>query len=128
MKIEVSIGEILDKISILEIKVNVLKGEQYLNVRKELDYLKEEVQSSMEIDWSDVYALYNINKELWDIEDLIREKEAAKEFDDGFIQLARSVYITNDKRAAVKKEINLKYNSMFVEEKSYKDYQNDQNQ
>jgi len=129
MKIEVSIGEIIDKISILEIKVNEVKGDQYLNVRKELEYLKEQVSTEMpEFEWSDMFKLYHINKKLWDIEDAIRVKEAKQEFDEEFVALARSVYYVNDERAEVKKEINLKYNSMFVEEKSYKPYKNDHNQ
>jgi hypothetical protein len=123
MKIEVSIGEIVDKISILEIKVNEVKGDKYLNVRKELEYLKEQINTEMpDFDWIDMYKLYHINKKLWDIEDEIRVKESKREFDDDFIDLARSVYYVNDERAEVKKEINLKYNSMFVEEKSYKPY------
>lgn len=123
MKIEVSIGEIIDKISILEIKVNEVKGDQYLNVRKELEYLKEQVETEMpEFEWTDMYTLYHINKKLWDIEDAIRVKESKGEFDDNFVELARSVYYVNDERASFKKEINLKYNSTFVEEKSYKPY------
>lgn len=129
MKIEVSIGEIVDKISILEIKVNEVKGDKYLNVRKELEYLKEQINTEMpDFDWTDMYKLYHINKRLWDIEDEIRVKESKREFDDDFIDLARSVYYVNDERAEVKKEINLKYNSMFVEEKSYKPYKHDNHQ
>jgi hypothetical protein len=129
MKIEVSIGEIVDKISILEIKVNEVKGDKYLNVRKELEYLKEQINTEMpDFDWTDMYKLYHINKRLWDIEDEIRVKESKREFDDDFVDLARSVYYVNDERAEVKKEINLKYNSMFVEEKSYKPYKHDNNQ
>jgi hypothetical protein len=113
----------------LEIKVNEVKGDKYLNVRKELDYLKEQVKDEMpEFEWSDMFKLYYINKKLWDIEDAIRVKEAKQEFDEEFVALARSVYYVNDERAEVKKEINLKYNSMFVEEKSYKPYKNDHNQ
>ena len=66
--------------------------------------------------------IFNINKELWDIEDDIRDKERNKEFDEVFIELARAVYVTNDKRAESKKEINLKFGSNFVEEKSYAKY------
>lgn len=129
MKIEVSIGEIVDKISILEIKVNEVKGDKYLNVLKELEYLKEQINTEMpDFDWTDMYKLYHINKRLWDIEDEIRVKESKREFDDDFVDLARSVYYVNDERAEVKKEINLKYNSMFVEEKSYKPYKHDNHQ
>ena len=70
----------------------------------------------------DYIPLLNINKKLWDIEDKIRIKEKNQEFDNGFILLARSVYITNDKRAELKKEINIKYGSKFIEEKSYEKY------
>jgi hypothetical protein len=75
-----------------------------------------------------MYKLYHINKRLWDIEDEIRVKESKREFDDDFVDLARSVYYVNDERAEVKKEINLKYKSKFVEEKSYKPYKHDNNQ
>ena len=125
MEIEVSIGEIFDKISILEIKVNNLKRDQYTNARRELDYLKRKIKEMPDIEYVDISKLYIINKELWAIEDAIRNKEFLQEFDEEFIQLARSVYITNDKRGKIKKEINLKYKSMFIEEKSYNKYTND---
>lgn len=125
MEIEVSIGEIFDKISILEIKVNNLKRDQYTNARKELDYLKRKIKEMPDIEYADISKLYIINKELWAIEDAIRNKEFLQEFDEEFIQLARSVYITNDRRGKIKKEINLKYKSMFIEEKSYNKYTND---
>jgi len=98
MKIEVSIGEIVDKLSILQIKTEEIKEE------------------------SDFLELVNVNKKLWVIEDDIRDKERSKEFDNIFVELARAVYVTNDERAEVKKKINLKYGSEFVEEKSYNPY------
>ena len=123
MKIEVSIGEIVDKLSILQIKTEFIKDEEKLNnVKKEYEYLYGIVFNEMKIQQSDFFDMVSINKELWRIEDDIRDKERHKEFDDEFIQLARAVYVTNDKRANVKKGINIKYGSLFIEEKSYKDY------
>ena len=123
MKIEVSIGEIVDKLSILQIKTGMIKDEEKLaNVRQEYDYLYDIVFEEMKIEQSDFFDMVSINQKLWKIEDDIRDKERDKTFDDEFIELARSVYFTNDERAEVKKKINLKYGSMFVEEKSYSDY------
>jgi hypothetical protein len=123
MKIEVSIGEIVDKLSILQIKTAFIKDEEKLNnVKKEYDYLYDIVFNEMKIEQSDFFDMVSINQELWKIEDDIRDKERAKEFDDEFIRLARAVYVTNDNRAEVKKVINIKYGSLFVEEKSYQKY------
>ena len=123
MKIEVSIGEIVDKLSILQIKTEEIKDETKLNnVRAEYDYLFDIVFNEMGIEQSDFTELVDVNKKLWVIEDDIRDKERNKEFDDVFIELARAVYVTNDERAEVKKKINLKYGSEFVEEKSYNPY------
>jgi hypothetical protein len=123
MKIEVSIGEIVDKLSILQIKTEFIRDEEKLNnVKKEYDYLYDIVFHEMKIEQSDFFDMVSINQELWKIEDDIRDKERAKEFDDEFIRLARAVYVTNDKRAEVKKVINIKYGSLFVEEKSYQKY------
>ena len=123
MKIEVSIGEIVDKLSILKIKKNNIKDELKLaNVIKEYDYLHDIVFNELKIEVNDFLNLIIINERLWDIEDKIRDKEKEKLFDNDFIELARSVYITNDKRAEFKKDINLKYGSLFVEEKSYQEY------
>jgi hypothetical protein len=124
MNIEVSIGEIVDKLSILHIKkdniVDVVKLE---NINKEYVYLHEIVFSQLNINYDEDYSkLLDINKSLWVIEDKLRDKEKIREFDNDFIELARSVYFTNDKRAEIKKEINLKYGSLFVEEKSYSKY------
>jgi hypothetical protein len=123
MTIEVSIGEIVDKLSILKIKKNNIKDEiKLININKEYDYLFQIVFDELKIEESDFYDLVIINERLWDIEDSIRDKERESLFDSEFIELARSVYFTNDKRAEIKKEINLKYGSLFVEEKSYNKY------
>jgi hypothetical protein len=126
MKIEVSTGEILDKFSILIIKRSNIKDDSKLdNIQKEIDEL---LPMFISITCKDkkVYDKYIdlaiVNKELWDIEDDIRECERQKDFGDKFIQLARSVYISNDSRAKIKKEINLMTNSDIVEEKSYQSY------
>ena len=94
------------------------------NIIKEYDYLLSVVENDLKIstESSEYLELLSINKELWVIEDDIREKERQKEFDEDFIKLARAVYYTNDVRAKIKKEINLKYGSGFVEEKSYSQY------
>jgi len=125
MKIEVSTGEIVDKLSILQIKkLNILEEDKLINIKKEFDYLLNIVEHEIGMSTSDelYLKLFTINKKLWDIEDYIRDKERAKSFDDEFIKLARSVYFTNDERSKIKKLINLEYGSNFVEEKSYKDY------
>jgi len=123
MEIEVSIGEIVDKLSILWIKKqNISDESKILNIKKEYDYLNEIVFNKLKIEEVDFQRLVEINTKLWVIEDDIRDKERNSEFDETFIKLARSVYFTNDKRAEIKKEINLKYGSLFVEEKSYKKY------
>jgi len=125
MKIEVSIGEIVDKLSILHIKKDNITDEVKLeNVNKEYVYLYEIVFSQLDISYDDYSRLLEVNRSLWVIEDDLRDKEKVNEFDQDFIELARSVYYTNDKRAEIKKEINIKYGSLFVEEKSYKHYSN----
>jgi|TARA_B110000196_G_C20937251_1_gene562823 hypothetical protein len=123
MKVEVSNGEILDKLSILEIKLNNVKEESKLkNIGKEHSTLSL-VAARIPASPLDLYNdLKRVNQELWDIEDKIRVKERNREFDQEFIALARSVYQTNDERAKIKKEINLHTGSNFVEEKSYEDY------
>lgn len=125
MKIEVSIGEIVDKLTILDIKMSqIFNPEKLKNIVKEFGYLKDVVENELNIstESEDYKKLLNINKELWDIEDKIRDKERNNSFDYEFIELARLVYITNDKRADIKKEINLKFGSNFLEEKSYSKY------
>lgn len=123
MKIEVSIGEIVDKLSILKIKRdNITDIDKLENVIKEYDYLNDIVFNELKVSKEDFFNLVSINEKLWVIEDDIRDKERDSLFDKEFIELARSVYFTNDKRAEIKKDINLKYGSLFVEEKSYKKY------
>lgn len=127
MKIEVSIGEIVDKATILSIKLEKFKDpDKRDNVRKEFDKLSREMEKSgIKATSAEFESLKKINLKLWDIEDAIRTKEARKEFDDEFIQLARSVYYNNDKRAEIKKQINLKYKSDLIEEKEYVSYQDE---
>jgi hypothetical protein len=125
MKIEVSHGEIVDKLTILQIKnQNITDPIKLDNIVKEYNYLLSIVENDLGISTEspEYLELLSINNELWVIEDDIREKERKKEFDEDFIKLARAVYYTNDVRAKIKKEINLKYSSGFVEEKSYSNY------
>jgi hypothetical protein len=123
MNIKVSIGEIVDKLSILKIKKNNIIDESKLfNIIAEYDYLYDVVFNQLKIELDDFNNLLLVNENLWKIEDNIRDKERDKVFDVEFIELARSVYTTNDKRAEIKKKINLKYGSLFVEEKSYSNY------
>jgi hypothetical protein len=123
MKIEVSIGEIVDKLSILDIKKRkITDADKLVNIEKEYLYLHEIVFADLNIDMNDYNNLLTVNEELWDIEDLIRIKEKNKDFDEGFIDLARLVYVTNDIRFEFKKIINIKYGSNFSEEKSYEPY------
>lgn len=122
----VSYGELIDKMTILQIKLQEIKDEAKLaNVRNELELLdatwKNDKASEMDIA-DETARLLAVNQRLWKIEDDIRMKERAQAFDQEFIDLARSVYIENDERAAIKREINLKLGSTLVEEKSYQDY------
>jgi len=126
IQVPVSPGEVLDKITILEIKSERMTDpEKVANVRTELALLQD-VWSSNIKDSETIQGLHaqlkQINEALWEIEDDIRDKERAKEFDDRFIELARAVYVTNDRRSQVKKELNLHLGSDIVEEKSYQDY------
>ena len=126
LSIPVSVGEIMDKITILEIKAErILDAEKLANVTAELDTLRPLVTHDA-LNTASIKALVaelkNINEALWDIEDDIREREYAKDFGEAFIALARAVYVTNDKRAEVKKQINLATGSTLIEEKSYEDY------
>ena len=119
----VSLGELIDKITILEIKQIHMTGIKLKNVDKELTLLKKILQDkNLEIDIDLINNLKEVNNKLWKIEDMIRIKESNQKFDKEFIQLARSVYKENDKRASIKKEINMKYNSELVEEKLYNNY------
>lgn len=122
----VSYGELIDKMTILQIKLQEIKDEAKLaNVRNELELLdatwKNDKASDTDIA-EETARLLAVNQRLWKIEDDIRMKERAQAFDQEFIQLARSVYIENDERAAIKREINMKLGSTLVEEKSYQDY------
>lgn len=122
-RIEVSVGEIVDKLSILQIKTGMITDEEKLsNITKEYDYLYDVVFNQMRIEQSDFFDLVSVNQRLWKIEDEIRNKEYNKEFDQEFIDFTRLVYITNDERSEIKKRINIRYGSNFVEEKSYKKY------
>ena len=125
MKIEVSTGEILDKFSILIIKRSLINDDAKLdNIQKEIDELRpifNDLTKDKKV-FDKFVDLAEVNKELWSIEDDIRECERRKDFGDEFIQLARSVYISNDLRAEIKKEINLMTNSDIMEEKSYESY------
>jgi hypothetical protein len=125
MKVEISNGELLDKISILELKLLKIEDkEKLVNVQKEFDKLNPLVQKLFEKHEGQLQNHYlelaKINGQLWDIENWIRECEQEKRFDKEFVELARSVYITNDRRSEVKKIINILTQSDFIEEKSYK--------
>tara|TARA_B100000700_G_C14939794_1_gene806188 strand:- start:484 stop:882 length:399 start_codon:yes stop_codon:yes gene_type:complete len=132
MKIEVSIsiGELMDKISILSIKKDKIKDKDKLDlINSELDMLNKSISiviNNNEDRRKEILSLLDdlkkINSELWDIEDKIRECERKKIFDKVFTDLARSVYFSNDKRADLKREINLLFNSEIIEVKSYKEY------
>ena len=120
MNIKISIGEIVDKLSILDIKRRkITDTNKLINIEKEYTYLYRIVFNILNIDIDDYNQLLITNEELWDIEDAIRVKEKNKAFDEDFIHLARLVYTTNDIRFEFKKVINLKYDSDFFEEKSY---------
>ena len=124
--VPVSPGEVLDKITILEIKSERMSDpEKVANVRVELALLQETWSQAVAEDdvIRELHAqLKEINEGLWEIEDDIRDKERVKEFDARFIELARSVYFTNDRRSEVKKKLNLHLGSQIIEEKSYQDY------
>ncbi|GMV28889.1 MAG: hypothetical protein AMXMBFR59_10140 [Rhodanobacteraceae bacterium] len=122
----ISHGELIDKITILEIKVEQIADPAKLaNVRKELDLLdavwRNDAAAATDIT-AERARLKAVNQALWDIEDRIRLKEKAQAFDAEFIELARAVYFQNDDRAAIKREINLKLGSQLIEEKSYQNY------
>jgi hypothetical protein len=126
IQIDISVGELLDKITILQIKQERMDDAAKLeNVKKELHVLQGQWESSSyaRINLDDqIGELKKINENLWDIEDKIRLKENTQEFDEEFIALARSVYVTNDVRADIKRNINRKTGTELVEEKSYHDY------
>lgn len=125
MKIEVSVGEVVDKYTILTIKkLLIYEKDKLENVEKEWKVVKDALHRKHAESLTDplTQELYNINKKLWIVEDELRECERRKSFAEKFIELAREVYQLNDVRAIIKKQINLKYGSELVEEKSYKEY------
>ena len=118
----ISIGELWDKYSILEIKKkNIKEIEKNEIIQEEIKLLNLKI-GKYNLNDNLYIRLKAINEKLWQIEDRIREKEKKKEFDDEFIEIARSVYITNDERAKIKKSINIKFDSQLSEVKSYTDY------
>ena len=117
----ISIGELFDKLTILQIKIKKIEGIKLNNIKNEIIQLEEVIKNNnLEIDKQILSELKKINNSLWEIEDQIRMKDSKNQFDQEFINLAKSVYKKNDKRASLKKEINLKYGSQIIEEKSYK--------
>jgi len=123
MKIEVSNGEIIDKLTIISIKLERIRDSaKRENLQREFEILSEAAQSIMDEGDPLYRALYEVNSKLWDIEDTIREFERKKDFGEGFIAVAREVYFNNDKRAEIKKEINIRTSSGLTEEKSYGKY------
>ena len=124
---DISVGELFDKITILNIKTKKIDDQQKLkNILKELNTLNEQankidIPDKLSLDYQ-VKKLQSINEELWDIENFKRECEANKNFGENFIQLSRDVHFKNDIRAKIKKEINLLSNSIIVEEKEYSKY------
>lgn len=123
MQIEVSNGEIIDKLTVIQIKLERIKDEAKLvNLRKEFEVLSQVASKIIETDSPLYQSLYKVNCELWDIEDHIRDLERNKDFGEDFINTARSVYIKNDERSMIKREINLATSSSLIEEKSYEAY------
>jgi hypothetical protein len=125
IQVPISPGELLDKITILRIKAaRIQDAAKLANVKLELSLLEKTwtaAGASADVG-ADERALHAVNERLWDIEDRIRDKEAHQTFDRDFIELARSVYVCNDERAAIKKRINQQLGSRLIEEKSYKQY------
>ncbi|MFV0346777.1 MAG: DUF6165 family protein [Bacteroidales bacterium] len=123
MKIEVSNGEIVDKLTIIEIKLSEIKDEAKLtNLRKEHGVLDSAVAEIISKDHELYKELLKINKELWDVEDRLRDMERRKDFGSAFVKDARAVYYTNDRRSEVKRQINDLTGSELIEEKSYEKY------
>lgn len=124
--IQASLGEVLDKISILVLKKEKLVQPEALdNVSRELDVLVSSI-SVAQMQESFSHPLYDsladVNRQLWVVEDELREMESHKNFDSNFVELARSVYRLNDRRATIKRELNIAFGSTLIEEKSYKHY------
>ena len=124
MRISVSIGELVDKVSILSIKFKRIKNsEKLIHIQKELDLLRKAMELvEIDPDSAEVKALTRVNLKLWDIENAIRLKEKSAQFDDEFIQLARAIYRLNDERTMLKRKISLKYHSELIEEKEYEPF------
>lgn len=126
IRVEIPVGDFLDKLTILEIKAERIHDPDKLtNIRRELDVLRETWERSPYAgqDIATEYAdLKTVNERLWDIEDDIRDLERERSFGERFIELARAVYLTNDRRAEIKRALNLKLGSALVEEKSYREY------
>lgn len=131
IQIPISIGEAIDRLTILKIKlVHITNNDKLANIRTDHDLLEKAIHKyypeapifPLKVDSHIFGELYKVNQELWDVEDKLRVLERAKNFDSEFIELARSVYYLNDKRADVKKRINLEYKSALIEEKSYEAY------
>ena len=124
--VPISPGELLDKITILRIKVaRIQDATKLVNVKLELALLEQtwrDAGCATPAVAQDERALQDVNERLWDIEDRIRDKEAKQSFDRDFIELARAVYVCNDERAAIKRRVNVQLGSRLVEEKSYKPY------
>jgi len=131
IEIPISIGEAIDRLTILKIKVSQIKNnDKLVNIRNDHDLLEKAIYKyypeapifPLKVDSHIFGELYKVNKELWDVEDKLRVLERGKDFGSEFIELARSVYYLNDKRAEVKKRINIEYKSRLIEEKSYEAY------
>ena len=120
LKIPVSLGELVDKITILKIKLEFLSGQRKANVKNEYDLLNNELRNSSIIIREDLIEdLQMTNQKLWELEDKIRVKELNNDFKEDFVELARNIYKLNDKRYEIKNKINKKYNSIIFEEKIY---------
>lgn len=131
IEIPISIGEAIDRLTILKIKVSQIKNhDKLVNIRNDHELLEKAIYKyypeapifPLKVDSHIFGELYKVNKELWDVEDKLRVLERSKDFGSEFIELARSVYYLNDKRAEVKKRINIEYKSRLIEEKSYEAY------
>lgn len=121
--VPVSIGELIDKITILDIKTTLLDGEPQQHAARELTLLQEVLTASrLAVDPALQAQLREVNQQLWRIEDDIRDHERRRDFGASFIELARAVYVTNDRRSTIKREINERHGSEIVEVKSYKPY------
>ena len=120
LKIPVSLGELVDKITILKIKLKFLSGQRKANVKNEYDLLNKELKIHQCIREDLMEDLHMTNQKLWELEDKIRVKELNNDFKEDFVDLARTIYKLNDKRYEIKNKINKKYNSIIIEEKIYK--------